>query len=200
MNPTLAGGVLGAYLVGAIPFGVLVAKYLAGVDPREGGSGNIGATNVARTAGKRWGVLTLVLDASKGLGPVLAMQWGVVGRAPAPEAALWVSATAFAAFIGHCYPVYLRFKGGKGVATGLGVFLAIGWPAAAAGFAAFAAVYALFRVSSVGSLVAAFVVPTTLFLTEDATYGYLSLCIVAVVIWKHRGNIQRIVARTENKV
>jgi len=196
----LPGVVAFAYLLGAVPFGVLIGRAFGGVDVRSGGSGNIGATNVARVAGKKLGVLTLLLDALKGFLPTLAMMLWVAPLAPPFWRPYWIAGTGVAAFLGHCYPVYLKFRGGKGVATALGVLLALAPWAALAGFAIYAFVFGVFRISSIGSLLAAAVVPVVVFLTAGATTGYFVLGMVAVVVWKHRGNIQRIAHRTETKV
>jgi len=200
LNPALPAVVAGAYLLGAVPFGVLVARSFAKVDVREGGSGNIGATNVARVAGKKLGVLTLALDALKGLVPTLAMALWVAPLAPAAQRPYWIAGTGLAAFLGHCYPVYLKFRGGKGVATALGVLLALAPWAALAGFALYALVYVTLRISSVGSLLAAATVPVVVFYTAGRVTGYFVLGMVAVVVWKHRGNIKRILSRTEGRI
>lgn len=200
MNLPLAGLVVAAYLLGSVPFGLLLGRAFGHVDVRGAGSGNIGATNVARVAGRGLGVLTLVLDALKGFAPT----WGmiVLAEALAPEAQqpIWVAATGFAAFLGHCYPPWLRFKGGKGVATAFGVLLAAAPFAAVVGFVLYALVYATLRISSVGSLLAAAVVPVLVFVTEPAVQGWFVLAMVAVILWKHRGNIQRLLSRSEGRV
>ncbi len=200
LNPALPAVVALAYLLGAVPFGVLVARRFAKVDVRAGGSGNIGATNVARVAGKKLGVLTLALDALKGLVPTLAMAAWVAPLAPATQRPYWIAGTGLAAFLGHCYPVYLKFRGGKGVATAFGVLLALAPWAALAGFGLYALVYATLRISSIGSLLAAATVPVVVFYTAGRVTGYFVLGMVAVVVWKHRGNIQRLLSRTEGKV
>ncbi|MFH2125460.1 MAG: glycerol-3-phosphate acyltransferase, partial [Pseudomonadota bacterium] len=105
--------IIAGYLLGAVPFGLLVSRALGGPDPRQGGSGNIGATNVARQAGRAAGVLTLLLDIGKGLGPAVLTDYWLTPW--------WAGAVGLAAFVGHCWPVYLSFRGGKGVATFLGV-------------------------------------------------------------------------------
>src|SRR6185436_6498621 len=132
-------------------FGVLITRWKMGVDVRSQGSGNIGATNVARVAGKKLGVLVLLLDALKGAGPA----WAAVLLTPGER---WLhAAVALAAFLGHVFPPWLRFKGGKGVATGLGVLLVLEPWAALGGFAVYAVLFAVWRVSSVGSLAAGLV-------------------------------------------
>ena len=135
-----------SYLSGSIPFGLIIARAKTGKDVRTVGSGNIGATNVARAAGRPAAILTLVLDALKGLAPVLAAaRW-----APGPP--LLLPSCAIAAVIGHCFPLWLKFRGGKGVATGLGVSLALAPWAALAGGLTWLTFYKLLRISSVGSI------------------------------------------------
>src|SRR5271157_5573244 len=144
---------LGAYLLGSIPFGLLFARLIGGKDVRQAGSGNIGATNVARVAGPLPGILTLVFDAAKGAAAV----W-LAGRFAGHSAGTMMFA-GVAALLGHCFPVWLRFKGGKGVATGLGVFAALCPPAALAALLLFVLVVASLRFVSVGSITAAAAMP-----------------------------------------
>ncbi|HET6610430.1 MAG TPA: glycerol-3-phosphate 1-O-acyltransferase PlsY [Kofleriaceae bacterium] len=189
--------VAGAYLLGSIPFGLLFAR-LRGVDIRAVGSGNIGATNVARNLGKRLGVVVLLCDALKGALPVaLALAIGLGDRAG--DAALAV--TGGAAICGHCFPVWLKFRGGKGVATAFGVFLAASPLAALAGFLAFAILYALTRVASIGSLGAALVIPAFIAVTDRPQWQLgLALFGAAIVIFKHRKNVARLLHGNELKV
>ncbi len=185
------GLMVGAYLLGSVPFGLVLCKLLGKTDPRSGGSGNIGATNVARLAGKPLGVATLLLDVAKGAVPTfLAASW-------LPE---WqAAAVGFAAFVGHCYPLYLRFKGGKGVATAMGVYLALSWPA-------LLGVLALFLVAawrsghvSLGSLVGCGSAPLWLLAWgEPLAVVALALAMALIVVWKHRENIARLRAGTEH--
>ncbi|MDF1563988.1 MAG: glycerol-3-phosphate 1-O-acyltransferase PlsY [Deltaproteobacteria bacterium] len=197
LPPLLASVVVLAYLMGSVPFGLLIARTFAKVDVREQGSGNIGATNVARTVGKGLGALTLLLDATKGLVPVLVASALVEGRTAQPT--LWIAITGLAAFLGHCFPLYLKFKGGKGVATALGVFLGTAPLAALAGAAVWGMVYGVFRISSIGSLLAALLVPTLIWFFYDHTTFWLAVLITVVVIAKHHGNIRRIIQRVEEK-
>ena len=183
--------VIAAYLSGSIPFGLLIAKARTGADVRTVGSGNIGATNVARAAGRGAAVATLLLDALKGLIPVL-----VAARAPGASPLL-APGCAVAAVLGHCFPVWLRFRGGKGVATGLGVSLALAPWAAAAGAAAWLVLYKAFRISSVGSLagvVAALGVATAT-ASRYAVYGLLGVSLLIVL--RHKANIRRLLSREE---
>lgn len=189
--------VVGAYLLGSIPVGLFMAR-ARGVDIREQGSGNIGATNVARTIGKKLGAIVLVLDALKGALPVLTVLLLELDTEVDPFV---ITATGFSAICGHCYPVWLRFHGGKGVATSLGVFLVVAPLVAAIGVAIFVALYAAFRVASIGSLVGAASFPVQLLLMggSDAVLT-LSVAGFLVVLIKHRDNIARLIRREENTV
>jgi acyl phosphate:glycerol-3-phosphate acyltransferase len=186
--------VLLGYLAGSIPFGVLVARWARGVDVRAEGSGNIGATNVARVAGKKLGVLVLALDALKGALPVVLAQQVLADH---PRAHV---AVGLAAFLGHCYPVWLKLKGGKGVATALGVLLVLVPEAALAGAAVYGLVLVATRMSSLGSLTAGVAAVATAALTARAEeYAMLSGLLFAFMIWTHRSNIRRLLRRTERR-
>lgn len=183
-----------AYLIGAIPSGVVLTR-LAGVeDVRRSGSGNIGATNVYRVAGKRLGVLTLLADMLKGLLPLLALQlWGIHDER-------WLALVAVALFIGHCYPVYLRFKGGKGVATALGIFLVLSPVAVLVALVVFAGVLWRWRYVSLASISAAVLLPFMVYAVEhSATLFVATLVIAAGVIYRHSSNIQRLRHGTETR-
>ena len=186
------------YLSGSIPFGLLLALLVGGKDVRKAGSGNIGATNVARVVGKKLGVVTLVLDALKGFVPVFVatrvLDEGAAGRTG-------VGLVALAALCGHCFPIWLKLRGGKGVATGLGVLLAsLPW-AAGVGFIGFALAFGVTRMVSAGSLAAAlFVVGAIVgFRDLDATLLPYAACAVVVLV-KHHANIRRLVTKSELKV
>lgn len=198
MNDFLAlhlGFVAAAYLVGAIPFGLLVVRLVTGGDVRKVGSGNIGATNVARAAGKKMAAVVLLLDAAKGFAPAL------LARLLLPGEGAWVAAIAFAAFLGHCFPVYLRFRGGKGVATALGVALALVPWAALAGAIAWIAVFRLFRISSLGSLAGAGVATLIAFLFGgDDAFAWTIVAMAAVIVLRHKANIGRLLQREEHRV
>jgi glycerol-3-phosphate acyltransferase PlsY len=189
--------VLLGYLLGSIPTGVLFAR-AKGIDLTQTGSGNIGATNAARALGKKIGALVLLGDALKGLLPVLLARHLFGGH----HWGHWIAAaTALAAFLGHLFPIWLGFRGGKGVATGLGVFLALApIPTLICG-GVFIAVYAAFRIASLGSLLAttAFVPVALLFHAPRATVT-LGVLLWALIVYKHRGNISRLLKRAEAKV
>ncbi|MCH8465811.1 MAG: glycerol-3-phosphate 1-O-acyltransferase PlsY [Roseinatronobacter sp.] len=182
---------LAAYLLGAIPFGVVIARVMGLGDLRQIGSGNIGATNVMRTGNKLAGVLTFVLDAGKGaLAALLA--WWAFGADAGQIAALM-------AFLGHLYPVYLGFKGGKGVATFIGTALVLAWPVGVAICAIWALVFKLSRYSSLSALVAAGFSPLLAFVLGYGQMLGLFALLAAMIFWKHRENIARLQAGTEGR-
>lgn len=182
---------LGAYLLGSVPFGIVLTRLGGAGDLRQIGSGNIGATNVLRTGRKGLAAATLLLDGGKGAVAVL------IGGAIAPDFALWAGV---AAFVGHLYPVWLKFNGGKGVATMLGVSLAAWWPAALAFAVVWLAMLALTRRSSVGGLSGAIAAPIAAAIGGQSDAVIVMLAMALLVIWKHRGNISRIIEGTEPKV
>ena len=190
-----AGLVLLGYLSGSIPFGLLLVRATRGVDVRERGSGNIGATNVARVAGKSLGVLVLVLDAFKGALPVLLAR----SLEPGP---LVPAAVGLAAFAGHVAPPWLGFRGGKGVATALGVLLVLAPLPALAGALTYAVIVAILRISSVGSLLAGVVAVAVAWLIPGtpAPSAALASVLFAAMLWTHRGNIGRLLRRGEPRV
>jgi acyl phosphate:glycerol-3-phosphate acyltransferase len=184
--------IVAAYLLGSIPVGLVLAR-LKGQDPRKVGSGNIGATNVMRAAGKTLGIITLLGDILKGFIPTgLAILYGL--------SPVFVVFIGLAAFLGHLFPVYLRFKGGKGVATALGVFLALEPVAIPILLIVFIAVLLLWRYVSLGSLVGTALMPVLLLLFgAPVEYVVGSLIVGVFIYWKHRENIRRIMAGTESK-
>lgn len=183
-----------SYLLGAIPTGIVISRLMGKGDPRKSGSGNIGATNVGRTAGKLAGVLTLLGDVLKGGVPVfLAARYY-------PES-LFVSLVGLAAFMGHLFPVYLGFKGGKGVATGLGVMAVICPLAILLSAAVFAVVAAAKRYVSLASMLAAAALPVFFsFFPKGRDYVGMAVVVAVLVILKHKDNIKRLVAGTENRI
>jgi len=182
-----------AYLLGSVPTGVILTRAFSEVDPRTQGSKNIGATNIYRTAGKKLGVLTLVGDILKGLIPV------VIAKAVL-DSHFWIAAVALTAFLGHLYPIFLKFKGGKGIATGLGAFLALAALPAFLSFLVFAAVVYRSRYISLGSLIAATAFPLFLaLLNPHHIYIPFAIVIGLFIFWRHRENIQRLMAGKENK-
>jgi glycerol-3-phosphate acyltransferase PlsY len=179
-----------AYLIGSMPFGLLVAKAAKGIDPRTDGSRNIGATNVARLCGAGWGVLVLALDIAKGWLPVAVAQ-------TFSDSTFFLGATALAAVTGHIFSVFLHGKGGKAVATTVGVFLALA-PAQLV-VAAIACILAigLSGYVSLGSLTLVTVLPLLLLFTGQGTYFFFSLAVMVLVYWRHRENIHRLVRGEE---
>ena len=184
--------VLTAYLLGSVPTGYIVGS-LAGVDVRKAGSGNVGATNVARVVGKRQGIFTLVADAAKGFIPViLALNLGLT-----PVATVFVG---IAAFLGHLYPVFLRFRGGKGVATALGVFLGLAPAATVVLTVVFVVVLIATRFVSLSSMVAAASAPVVLWLLLYPRISIgMSFFIAVMIVLRHRENIQRLLSGAEPK-
>jgi glycerol-3-phosphate acyltransferase PlsY len=200
-----AAVVLFGYLLGSIPFGYLLVRLSVGGDVRESGSGGTGATNVTRRAGKGIGVLTLLLDLLKGTTAVL------VARAlldAGEDAQWWVCAAAAAAVLGHVFPVWLRFHGGKGVATGLGVFLVLAPLATLCAVVFFVLVVWLWRYVSLGSLIAALILPlavwtlSTLGVSDRASQPLLCLSILgaALIVFMHRANVGRLLRGEESKL
>jgi len=184
-----------AYLVGSIPFSFLVARAFGVEDVRRVGSGNVGATNVLRNAGKAAGALALLLDLGKG-----AAATALAGRLAPGEAAL-PAVAAVAAVIGHMYPVWLRFEGGKGVATGLGALAPLVPKAALAALAAFAVVAAATRYVSLGSVGGALVLTALVFAARGLDpVAVAAALIAALVVFRHRSNLRRILWGTERRV
>lgn len=196
---TLLAIPMAAYLLGSIPFGLLLTRAFGRGDVRQVGSGNIGATNVARAAGLLPGVFTLVLDLAKGAGAVLLAEKLSNGSAT------WMMIAAFTALLGHCYPVWLKFKGGKGVATAAGIFLVLSPLACLAAVVLFILVVLFWRYVSLGSVSAAAAIPLLIYFLwapphaapPAITIGTLAVSLL--VIYKHGGNLRRLVEGTEPK-
>lgn len=183
--------ILGGYILGSIPFG-LVLSSLAGIgDIRRIGSGNIGATNVLRTGNKGLALLTLVLDGGKGAAAVLI--------AGAVSSNLCLVA-GFAAFLGHLYPVWLKFKGGKGVATFLGLLLALAWPLGVVCALTWLVIAVVFRYSSLSALVAALVAPVYAALWIDGPFALFCGLLTILIFWRHRTNIARLLKGEEPRI
>jgi glycerol-3-phosphate acyltransferase PlsY len=180
------------YLIAAIPTGIVLTRLMGSEDIREQGSGNIGATNVYRVAGKLAGVLTLLGDTLKGLLPLLACK-------------SWLTPTQLGvasavAIIGHCYPVYLKFKGGKGIATALGIFLVLSPLTVLGALVVFVLAVGTTRYISLGSVLAALSAPLLILMLGNPQPIFLSTLFIAMlVVWRHRSNISRLMNGTENR-
>ena len=225
MRPALV--IIIAYLLGSIPFGYLIVRAKQGADVRETGSGGTGATNVSRRAGKLAGILTLLLDALKGAAAVVIAKlilgmpiWWDGGNSldpfgrpvgtslqPNTEAYWWVAAAAVAVIVGHIFPVWLRFRGGKGVATGVGVFLVLTPIAVAFAGVVFVVIVWQTRYVSLGSMVATMAIPL-LVLLENAFFRPVvplapiissAIAGAALIVFAHRGNVGRLINGTESK-
>ena len=182
------------YLLGSVPTGLLLAKLFSKVDPRKVGSKNIGATNIFRTAGKGLGILTLVGDVLKGMIPIgIAIQLNVSD--------LWLAGVGLSTFLGHVFPIFLGFRGGKGVATALGVYLVVSPIAVFIEFLLFAGLVWKWRYISLGSITCALTIPIFIafFRSDSQAYFILSVIIAALILYRHRENIVRLLQGTENK-
>jgi glycerol-3-phosphate acyltransferase PlsY len=182
------------YLFGSIPTGVLLTKFFSKVDPRKVGSKNIGATNIFRTAGKTLGILTLVGDIFKGIIPIgIAIQFNVSD--------LWIAIVGLSSFLGHIFPIFLGFRGGKGVATALGVYMVISPIAVLIEFLVFAGIVWRWRYISLGSISCATTIPILIafFRSDSQAYFILSVIVAALILYRHQSNISRLLQGTENK-
>lgn len=185
--------ILGAYLIGSVPFSLIVGKLIAGVDIRKQGSGNVGATNVLRSLGTQGAILALVADALKG---VVAVWVGLLVGGSTLAAACGV-----AVVLGHCFSVFLKFKGGKGVATSGGIVLFLMPKIILALLVAFIIIVYLSRYVSVGSITVAALLPVLAFsLNYDIAYILMGLMLAVIVIWHHRDNITRLQQGRESKI
>ncbi len=180
------------YMLGSIPFGLVLTRALGLGNLREIGSGNIGTTNVLRTGSKAAAAATLILDGGKGAAAVL------LARSLAGEDAAQLA--GLAAFLGHCFPIWLKFKGGKGVATFLGLMLALAWPVGIACCLAWVATAAVSRISSLSALVAALATPLWAYVLGYPAAILLALLLAAIVFWRHGANISRLLAGTEPRI
>ena len=181
------------YLIGALPFGIILTKLVIGIDIRTIGSGATGATNVTRALGVGYGFLNAVLDVSKGIVPVLIARW--MGLSPA-----WQAASAFCAVIGHNWPVYAGFRGGKGIATSFGALLVIE-PRFAYIIPLFVIIIVITRIKSIASITSALLlIPLAFLLKAPAETIVLTIAISLFAVIRHKANIQRLLAGTENKV
>ncbi len=189
------------YLLGSVPTGLLLARFLAKVDPREHGSKNIGATNIFRTTGKVLGILTLLGDLLKGAIPVwVATQWIHADQWGVPHDA-WIAMAAFSPFIGHVFPIFLGFRGGKGVATALGIYLILSPVAVLIELFLFVGLVWKWRYVSLGSISCATTMPLLIafFRSDSQAYFILSVMIAALILYRHQSNIARLLQGTENK-
>jgi len=191
--------VAAGFLSGSIPFGYLLGRLFLGVDVRKVGSGNIGATNVARAGGMKMGMVVLLLDVAKAVAPMLAARALLAGD---PRADLWVPLVGVAAFLGHLFSPWLGFHGGKGVATGLGVFLVLSPWAALAALAGYAVAYGATRMSSLGSLVGTAACAAVTFVRAGPSHpaAWAAAVIAALIFVRHRSNIQRMIRGEERKM
>ncbi len=189
-NPWVWSGL--GYLLGSIPFGMVLASIMGLGNLRDIGSGNIGATNVLRTGSKTAAAFTLILDGGKGAVAVL------LARYFAGEMAAYIA--ALAAMIGHCYPIWLKFAGGKGVATVLGVYLALALPLGALACATWLVTAIIFRISSLSALVAAASAMVWVFVLGQSQMLWLTAALAALIFWRHRANISRLLEGTEPKI
>lgn len=202
----LAATIIVAYLLGSIPFGYILVRLFRGEDVRQSGSGNIGATNVARKA-PLLGALTLILDAAKGfLAVSIGFALGLYASGSGHSETLRIGCGAIAAvfaILGHLFPIWLKFRGGKGVATSVGVFVALAPKALVIALVIFAAIVAIFRYVSLGSIIAVALFPLIAYLARDyhdSPVLLAAMCSVSVlIIAKHEGNIRRLLNGTEHK-
>jgi glycerol-3-phosphate acyltransferase PlsY len=187
-----AASIAGGYFFGSIPFGLLVGHLFGIGDVRKKGSGNIGSTNLLRNAGLKAGITTLFFDVSKGILPawICLTQWG------STESAL----AGIAAVIGHCFPIWLRFRGGKGVAVSFGLLLLWAWPIALVCLSIWATIVFLFRYVSAASMATAILAPVLLFLSPYDTFAWPMDAIACILFLQHRKNISRLINHTENKI
>jgi glycerol-3-phosphate acyltransferase PlsY len=185
---------LGAYLMGSLSAAIITCRLMGLPDPRTQGSGNPGATNVLRLGGKKAAAITLLGDALKGVIPVLIAH-AITDSPPA------LALSAFGAFLGHLYPVFFRFQGGKGVATAFGVLIAMVWPVGLAVLATWLAMATLFKISSLSALTAAVLAPLYMaWWRPEPAFLAVTVIISLLLIWRHRSNIRNLLQGTEGKI
>ena len=189
---------MASYLVGSIPTSAIIAKLKGKIDLTKEGSGNLGATNVSRVIGKKFGFITLVIDAAKGFIPVFL----AIKLFPAPVIFLpLLPLIIIAPVVGHCYSIFIKFKGGKGVATALGVFLAVSPKAVLMAFLIFIIILFFTRYVSLSSMVSAFFMPFLIFYTIKNIYLFDASAFIAIlIIYKHSPNIKRLLNGTEHRI
>ena len=182
------------YLLGSIPTGLILTTLFSKIDPRMSGSKNIGATNIYRTAGRTLGVLTLLGDVIKGALPVSIALWSGLST-------LWIGIAGLSPVVGHIFPIFLGFKGGKGVATALGVYFVISPVAVFIEFLIFSGIVWKWRYVALGSITCAVTIPILIsfFRSDSQTYFVLSVIIAALILYRHQANISRLLQGTENK-
>jgi len=181
-----------AYLLGSLSTAIILSRIMGFDDPRSGGSNNPGATNVLRIAGKRAAFFTLLGDFLKGLIPVLLARW--LGAEP-----IVLALTGFAAFVGHCFPVFFGFKGGKGVATAIAATLAFDWASGAILIAIWLLFAKVFKISSLAAIISFSLVPLAIYWrSQDPWISLVFVILSAILIWRHKGNIQRLISGTES--
>ena len=189
------------YLLGSIPTGLLLTKLFSKIDPRKLGSKNIGATNIFRTAGRTLGILTLVGDVLKGMIPItIAMKWGLTDQWGLSHH-VWIAIAGLSSCLGHIFPLFLGFKGGKGVATALGVYLPISVTSVLIECFFFLGIVWKWRFISLGSITCALTIPIFIafFRSDSQAYFVLSVVIAALILYRHQENIVRLLQGTENK-
>lgn len=193
-----------AYLIGSINFSVIISKKMAGFDVREKGSGNAGSTNVLRTVGKKAAILTLICDILKGVIPILIIKL-ISNIWPELNGSLLVQLAGIFVVLGHTFPVFFKFKGGKGVATSLGVLLTTNWQIGLICLVFALVLIILTQMVSIGSITAAILYPVlTIFINQNyiiqGTYIISSIILAVVIVFNHRSNVKRILTGTENKI
>ncbi len=187
-----------AYLLGSIPFGLLSSKFITGIDPRTIGSGNIGFTNVLRVSGKKAGTYALIGDVGKGALATLGLPHAIPMHATEPQVVLLI---AFAVVTGHCYSIFLRFHGGKGVATALGAILGFDVFLGLSALAIWIVAVAIWKYAALGALITSGVLPLLVLASDPTTDRILFSTCITLMIWiRHRDNLKRLIAGTESRI